>query len=238
MHKEFLPYTIVRNNALKLSKQIADDGFIPDVIYVSLRGGAYMGNVISEYFKLYKKKDERPVYYAAVVARSYTGVRENEAEIRVEGWTYDPRYLRVGDKVLLIDDIFDTGHTINYLANIILDKGIPRRDLKVAVHDYKHYFDKPEQLPIQPDYWCRKHDLSVKDEDRWIHYMSHELVGLSDAELEAHYYNDDPELRPVLSEVFNSAFASPPQPPPQAGGEYPFTFPTREGRSQAPYPLG
>jgi hypothetical protein len=68
----------------------------------------------------------------------------------------------------------------------------------VAVHDYKFFFDKPEQLPIQPDYWCRKHTLSIRDEESWIHYMSHELVGLSPVELEEHYFSQDPELRNVL----------------------------------------
>jgi hypoxanthine phosphoribosyltransferase len=196
MNKEFLPYDAVRNNALKLAHRIYHDGFVPDVIYVSLRGGAYLGNVISEYFKVVRK-GARPVYYAAVVARSYTGVRKAE-QIKVEGWTYDPAHLRVGDKVLLVDDIFDSGRTINYLAGIILEKGIPRDDLKVAVHDYKYIYDKPDQLPVQPDYWCRRFDLSLKEEDRWIHYMSHELVGLTAEELETYYYGPDPELRTVL----------------------------------------
>ncbi|MDR1908635.1 MAG: phosphoribosyltransferase, partial [Spirochaetaceae bacterium] len=142
----------------------------------------------------------RPVYYAAVVARSYTGVGEAE-HIRVEGWTYDPAHLRVGDRVLLVDDIFDTGKTVNHLAGIILDRGIPRRDLKVAVHDYKFFRDQEEQLPIQPDYWCRRHDLSLGDDPLWIHYMSHELVGLSAEELEEHYYGDDEGLRPALESV-------------------------------------
>jgi hypoxanthine phosphoribosyltransferase len=195
--KEFLPYTTVRNNALKLARRIYEDGFIPDVIYVSLRGGAYLGNVISEYFKFILKAGERPVYYAAVVARSYTGVGEPE-QIRIEGWTYDPEYLRTGDRVLLVDDIFDTGRTINCLAQIILEKGIPRKDIKIAVHDYKYFFDKPSQLPVQPDYWCRKHELSLREEERWIHYESHELAGLSDAELEERYYREDPGLRDVF----------------------------------------
>ncbi|MDR0562838.1 MAG: phosphoribosyltransferase [Spirochaetaceae bacterium] len=196
MQKEFLPYNVVRNNALKLAHRIYRGGFIPDVIYVSLRGGAYLGNVISEYFKVVRKSG-RPVYYAAVVARSYTDVRQAE-KIMVEGWTYSPEHLRIGDKVLLVDDIFDTGRTINHLANIILTRGIPRQDLKVAVHDYKYVHDKPEQLPIQPDYWCRKHDASLQHEETWIHYMSHELVGLTGEELEANYFAQDPELRPVL----------------------------------------
>jgi hypoxanthine phosphoribosyltransferase len=197
MQKEFLPYDVVRDNALKLARKIYSDGFIPDVIYVSLRGGAYLGNVISEYFKVIKHQS-RPVYYAAVVARSYTDVRKSD-QIKVEGWTYAPEHLRIGDKVLLVDDIFDSGKTINHLAGIILEKGIPRQDLKVAVHDYKYFFDKKDQLPVQPDYWCRKHELSVNDEDCWIHYMSHELVGLSPQELEEHYYKRDGELRAVLS---------------------------------------
>jgi len=203
MKKEFLPYDVVRNDALALAHRIYHDGFVPDVIYVSLRGGAYLGNVISEYFKILRRGG-RPVYYAAVVARSYTDVR-SAGQIKVEGWTYDPSYLRTGDRVLLVDDIFDSGKTINFLAGIILEKGIPRRDLKVAVHDYKYCVDLPEQLPIQPDYWCRKTEIRQADEDQWIHYMSHELVGLTEAELEAHYYAPYPELRQILAPLHTPA---------------------------------
>jgi len=197
MIKEFLQFDTVRNNALKLAYRIFNEGFMPDVIYVSLRGGAYLGNVISEYFKIVHK-GQRPVYYAAVVARSYTGVATADS-VRVDGWTYSPEHLRVGDRVLLIDDIFDSGRTINCLAQIILDKGIPRQDLKIAVHDYKYFTDKPNQLPIQPDYWCRKHDKSVNDEDYWIHYMSHELVGLTEKEIIENYVVQDKELDGVMS---------------------------------------
>jgi len=196
MKKEFLSYKTVRNNALKIAHRISNDGFIPDVIYVSLRGGVYLGNVISEYFKIIQRRI-RPVYYAAVVARSYTGVRES-AEVKVEGWTYLPDALRTGDKVLLVDDIYDSGRTMNHLANLIMEKGIPRKDLKVVVHDYKYFTDAKERFPVQPDYWCRKHEQSIKDEDTWIHYSSHELIGLSQEELEKHYYASDPELREVL----------------------------------------
>jgi len=199
MKKDFIPYNTVRNNSLKLAHRIYHDGFIPDVIYVSLRGGVYLGNVISEYFSILQRR-ARPVYYAAVVARSYTGVGES-TEVKVEGWTYSTESLRTGDKVLLVDDIFDSGKTINHLAKIIMEKGIPRKDLKVVVHDYKYFYDRSEQLPVQPDYWCRKHDLSIEDEDIWLHYSSHELIGLTREELEKHYYNDDPELREILKVI-------------------------------------
>ncbi len=192
MRKEFLPYQVVRNNAIRLARRAWQEGFVPDVIYVSLRGGAYMGNVISEFFKIVRRGG-RPSYYAAVVARSYRDVGEQD-RVKVDGWTYDPAYLRTGDKVMLVDDIFDTGRTINHLVEIIMDKGIPRADVKVAVHDYKirRYLDR--QLPVQPDLWCRRHDLAVPDDDFWIHYLSHELVGLTDEEKREHYFRDDPDL--------------------------------------------
>ena len=131
--KEFLPYETVRNDALKLASKIYHDGFIPDIIYTSLRGGAYMANVISEYFKL-ALKDKKPVLYAAVVARSYTDVRSHDA-VRIDGWTYSPDYLRQGDKILLVDDIYDSGRTLNYLVQVLLEKGVPRSDIKVVVHE-------------------------------------------------------------------------------------------------------
>ena len=200
MIKEFLPYEKVRNNALKLAHKIyKEDNFVPDVLYCSLRGGAYMANVISEYFKIVRK-DAHPVLYAALVARSYSGVKSH-SKVMIDGWTYPPERLRPGDKVMLVDDIFDSGDTINALAEIILERGIPREDLKIVVHDYKYFTYKETQHAIQPDYFCRKFEINSPEEDRWIHYLSHELVGLSSEDLEKYYYKDDPELRCILSSI-------------------------------------
>ena len=169
MIKEFLPYETVRNDALKIAHKIFQDGFIPDVIYASLRGGAYMANVISEYFKILASKEKfHPVLYAGVVARSYSDVA-NHTKVFIDGWTYPPQNLRPGDKILLIDDIFDSGNTINCLVKELMNsRGIPREDIKVVVHDYKYFTNKEEQLPIQPDYYCRKFEINNPEEDRWI----------------------------------------------------------------------
>ena len=199
MIKEFLPYETVRNDALKIAHKIFQDGFIPDVIYASLRGGAYMANVISEYFKILASKEKfHPVLYAGVVARSYSDVA-NHTKVFIDGWTYPPQNLRPGDKILLIDDIFDSGNTINCLVKELMNsRGIPREDIKVVVHDYKYFTYYKEQLEIQPDYWCRRFDITKPEENRWIHYLSHELVGLTNDELEKYYYSEDPELKEIL----------------------------------------
>lgn len=198
--KEFLQYEVIRNDALLLAHKIyQEDHFVPDIIYASLRGGAYMANVLSEYYKV-ALKDHKPVLYAAVVARSYSNVQMQDS-VRIDGWTYSPEYLRPGDKILLVDDIYDSGRTLNYLVSVLLEKGIPRENIKVAVHDYKVYEWK-QQLPIKPDYYCRKFDISSPDQNNWINYCSHEMVGLTQDELENNYYKPYPELRTVLEPIF------------------------------------
>ncbi len=200
--KDFVEYDQVRNNSLKLAYRIHKDGFIPDVIYVLLRGGAYIGNVISEYFKIVRN-DERPVFYAAVVARSYTDIHKR-SRVMIDGWTYKPEYLRNGDKVLLVDDIYDSGRTMNYLAEVIMDHGIPREDLKIAVHDYKVFPNSDEKMPVDPDYYCRKHIVNTPEEDVWIHYKSHEFVGLTKEEFQNNYSFTDKDFIEILDkELFN-----------------------------------
>lgn len=198
MSKEFLPFDVVRNDALKLAHKIyKEDNFVPDVIYCSLRGGAYMANVISEYYKvaLNGKKD---VLYAAVVGHSYSGVGERSSEVVIDGWTYAPSKLKKTDKILLVDDIYDSGNTIHSLVEFLVSCGVARENLKVVVHDYK-VFKYKEQPLTKPDYWCRKFVIEKPEQNVWIHYMSHELIGLTDEELEKNYYAQDPELRNVLS---------------------------------------
>lgn len=199
MHKEFVPYDMIRDNAIKMAYRIYRDGFIPDIIYVSLRGGAYMGNVISEYFK-FITGEAKPVFYAAVVARSYTDVSTQE-EIKIDGWTYSPDLLKGGEKVLLVDDVYDSGRTVNYLTEELLRRGLMRDDIKVVVHDYKvrHYL--PDTLPIHPDYYCRKIEVLTAEDETWIHYMSHELVGLTAVEAQEHYISKDPDLAEAMKLV-------------------------------------
>ncbi len=197
--KSFIGFEEIRNNALLLGRAILDSGFLPDVLYVSLRGGAYLGNVLSEYLNLHRPSG-RKMLYAAVVAHSYTDIRSQQA-IRVDGWTYDPQYLRSGDKILFVDDIYDSGRTINYLVDVILAKGLPRSDVRVAVHDYKRYADR-DTLPIVPDYYCRLWDIYEPKDDLWIHYLSHELVGLTMEEIERNYLRKGQEEK--LQEVLRS----------------------------------
>ncbi|UPA17632.1 phosphoribosyltransferase [Borrelia puertoricensis] len=188
--KKFVSYEEIRINGLKLAYKIYKNGFIPDIMYVSLRGGAYLGNIISEFFKFIKP--EKPLLYAAVVARSYD-VSNKQKKIMIDGWTYDPKYLRAGDNVLFVDDIFDTGRTIIYLREEVLKRGIDSQNVKIAVYDYK----ERGYLDYKPDYYVNKY--SSEDElNTWIHYSNHELIGLSEDEYKLSFFNLDDELNDIL----------------------------------------
>ncbi len=197
--KHFITYNTIRDNGLLLARKMYDEGYTPDVIYTLMRGGAYLGNIISEFFKL-ANKNKKPILYSAVVAHSYSNVHEN-TEVVLDGWTLDPKSLSPITSILIVDDIFDSGATINFLVNDLIKNGINRESIRVAVHDYKFFHYKKEQYEFQPDYWCRKHDIYNENEKLWIHYLSHELVGLSAAELEDYYFKRNPALRPVFEGI-------------------------------------
>ena len=202
MAKEFITCDMIRDAALKLVwKMYTEDGFVPDVIYDSLRGGAYMANVMSEFYKLLALKEGKtPVFYAAVVARSYSEVKCHAGHVDIDGWTYSPLKLTKGQKVLIVDDIFDTGMTVNALVKTVMESGIPREDIKVAVYDYKvPLYKKETPLPSQPDYWCRKHVLNSPADERWIHYTCHEFIGLTHDEVDEVY--KDEEVREILHTI-------------------------------------
>ena len=81
-----------------------------------------------------------------------------------------------------------------------MQAGIPREDIKVAVYDYKvPVFKHEEPLPIQPDYYCRKHVLEKPEDERWIHYTCHEFIGLTHDEIEEVYH--DEEVRTILHDI-------------------------------------
>lgn len=199
--KEFLTYNTVRDNGLILARKMYDDGYTPDIIYASMRGGAYLANVISEFFKI-AYKDEKKILYSTVVAHSYSGVHDN-ADVVLDGWTFPPDKLKSDASVLLVDDIFDSGATVNYLVTDLVKHGLKRQNIKIAVHDYKYFHNQNEHYEYHPDYWCRKHDIYNEKDNIWIHYMSHELVGLSASELEENYYSKNPLLRSVFKGLIN-----------------------------------
>ena len=105
--KVYLDSNGVTLDSFALARKIYDSGFRPDAIIALWRGGTPIGIAVHEFFH-YKGVT---CYHTAVKTSAYTGIgqcREPEVE------NMDPVLDRIGagSKVLVVDDIFDTGATI------------------------------------------------------------------------------------------------------------------------------
>jgi hypothetical protein len=152
MKREYIPYSTVRDNSFKLAYRIFNSGFTPDIIYVCLRGGVYIGNIISEFFKIIRK-GSAPFFYAAM----------------------------------------------NHLVNCVTSKGIPVEDIRVAVHNYKIKLYLEKKHPVTPDFYAQVHTIDRPEDDIWIHYLSHEIIGFTRKNLFDFFPTADEEVKRALS---------------------------------------
>jgi len=164
--KVFLRADDVVRDSFALAKAVYDSGFVPDLVLVLWRGGTPVGIVLHE-FLLYKGISTD---HAVVKAVSYTGIGER-GEPRLEGMEYVLKRLTDKTRVLVVDDIFDTGCTLQKVYEEIL----PYTDhIRLATLYYKTGAGLSD---LVPDYYWRK-------TDRWI-VFPHELEGLTDEEIKA-----------------------------------------------------
>lgn len=164
IEKEFIsPNNLVRDSFV-LAKDIFDSGYRPDVVLVLWRGGTPVGIVVHE-FLLYKGIK---TYHTAVKAESYTGI-EKRIEPKVEHLDPVLGDIKPESKVLVVDDIFDTGSTLKRVMELLA----PRvREVRSATLYYK---TGKNLTDIEPDYFLRK-------TENWI-VFPHELLDLSPEEI-------------------------------------------------------
>jgi hypoxanthine phosphoribosyltransferase len=149
-----------------LAKKIEEDkSFNPDLIVGLWRGGTPVAITIHEYLK-YKTKKE--ISHFPIKAESYLGVGSgNQSEIKTYQVIPFFNEFPKCKNVLFIDDIFDTGKTLDHLLNEVLE--VKNVNIKLATLLYK---PKQNQTKIKPDYYLFK-------TDKWI-VFPHELDGLDE----------------------------------------------------------
>ena len=108
-----------------------------------------------------RAQGDRPSYYAAVVARSYrdVGVQEQVQGGRLDLRPRVPAHRRQGDARRR--HLRHRAGPSTTWSRSSWTRGIPREDVRVAVHDYKIRRYLERQLPVQPDYWCRQHEIAT-----------------------------------------------------------------------------
>ena len=160
MQKEFIQANDLVRDSFRLARQIYDTGYRPDVLLVLWRGGTPVGIVIHEFFL----HSGVQTYHTAIKAESYTGIGKR-IEPRIEKLDSVFDALTPDSRVLVVDDIFDSGCTVSRVCELLRQKTC---HIKVATLFFK---DGASRVAMKPDFYLRK-------TDRWI-VFPHELMDLT-----------------------------------------------------------
>jgi uncharacterized protein len=164
--KLFINAEKLYRDSFNLGVQIAKSNFKPDVLAAIWRGGTPIGCVVHEALE-YKGI---PTVHFPVKTSGYDG-EERKRKVNVDGTEALLRNLNSNLSLLIVDDIFDTGLSIDALINHIYQWSSPR-EIKVATVFYKPAKNQTSRVP----------DFYVQETDRWI-VLPHEIVGLSYEEI-------------------------------------------------------
>ena len=169
--KHYITAQQLLEGSFVLADKIYQDEFYPDFIVALWRGGTPVGITIQEYFE-YRNQ---PCDHIAVRTSSYYGIGQQDKEIRVHGLHYLIENMNRTDKLLIVDDIFDTGRSIQALVEQLKDQ--MRENFPTDIGYAMPYF-KPQNnvTDIVPDYWNYQ-------TDSWL-VFPHEIVGLTIDEIE------------------------------------------------------
>ncbi len=173
--KIYLTADSFQHDCTRLAKKVFDDTtWQPDLILALWRGGAQPGVILSEVYSYLG----RPTPHTVVKCSSYTGIGARNEMVAFHGAEEIFRQIPAGTRVLVVDDVFDTGKT----AQAVHD-ALTHVDLRIATIYYK---PKASLVSITPDY-------VIHETDRWI-VFPHELDGLTPEEL----HLKDPVLAEIL----------------------------------------
>jgi hypoxanthine phosphoribosyltransferase len=170
LSKKYISSQSLLEDSFRLASQVFKDGFKPDFIIGIWRGGAPIGIAVQEFFE-YK---DTPTDHIAVRTSSYYGINQQAKEIKVHGLHYLIENANADDRLLIVDDVFDSGRSVEALVSQIHSQmrlNTPK-DIRIATPWYKPANNKTD---IVPDYY-------VNDSDEWL-VFPHELSGLTKDEI-------------------------------------------------------
>jgi len=169
MEKHYISAQQLLDDALELGLQILDSGFHPDFLVAIWRGGTPVGIAVHEVLDYFGVHTD----HIAIKTSHYDGIERRASEVQVLGLEYLQQRLRPDHRVLLVDDVFDSGLTIQ---NVIEHFRNRWQTADVEIRVAAPYFKPANNLTNrQPDYYL--HSL-----DQWL-VFPHELAGLSAEEI-------------------------------------------------------
>ena len=170
MDKIFITAQQLLEDSFRLAHQIYEDGFHPQFIIGIWRGGTPVGIAVQEYFEYRKLATD----HISVRTSSYYGINKQAKKIRVHGLHYLIENANANDRLLIVDDVFDSGRSVAALIKAIRKQSRLNApaDIRVACPWYK---PSKNSVSFEPDYY-------LHESSEWL-VFPHELSGLELSEI-------------------------------------------------------
>jgi len=164
--KHYLSADEYLRDTWRLAAEVKRSGWQPDILIALWRGGAPVGVAMHEFFK----STGWPVQHIPLKCASYTGIGANDGSVVFTHEEIVFQMLRKGDKVLVVDDVFDTGKTAAAVKAKLESRGV---EMKMACVYWK---PQKNTTTMKPDYFVKDVGLD------WI-VFPHEIEGLTKEEI-------------------------------------------------------
>ncbi len=170
MSKLYIDANTLLTQSFELVKMILDSDFRPTALIALWRGGTPIGIAIHEGLSFLGVNTKhfalRTSYY------DNNNQRRDNVEIDNLGMIIDQ--LNKNDSLLIVDDVFDSGNTINTLLNTLYDSDTIETpsEIRIATPYYK---PNNNQTNLKPDFY-------LYETEQWI-VFPHELHDLSEEEI-------------------------------------------------------
>jgi hypoxanthine phosphoribosyltransferase len=173
MEKVFISADSLLRDSMELARLIVRSGFRPTYLVAMWRGGAPIGIAVQEVLEYHSIHSD----HIAIRTSSYAGIAEQAKTVRVHAIDYLVSRLSAEDELLLVDDVFDSGRSLEAVMSALQHRC--RRNLPAKIRIATVYY-KParNRSRLVPDYY-------VKDTDSWL-VFPHEIQGLTREEILAH----------------------------------------------------
>ena len=183
MEKYFIQSQQLLRDSFELAWKIYESGYRPNYIVGVWRGGAPIGIAVQEFLDVLGVRSD----HIAIRTSYYSGIAERKKSVQVYGLNYIIKKLESEDSLLIVDDVHDTGASIDQIINDIkkaCKKNTP--EIRVATPYFKPSNNQTNRTP----------DFFLHETEQWL-VFPHELEGLTVDEIS----KNKPELSELIDEI-------------------------------------
>jgi hypoxanthine phosphoribosyltransferase len=184
VEKLYISAQSLLEDSWQLGVNILKSGFHPNFIVGVWRGGTPVGIAVQELLDFYGVHTD----HISIRTSSYSGKSRLEAPVRVHGLDYLINNINADDALLIVDDVYDTGLSVQGVIQTLTVKARRNtpQDIRIATPYFKPAKNRTE---IIPHYY-------IHETDQWL-VFPHEMDGMNRAELTRH----KPRLMPFIEDM-------------------------------------